>query len=285
MARVLCVGIATLDIVNMVEAYPPEDSEVRALSQQVRAGGNASNTAQVLAQLGAEAHWVGNLSDQPQAQLVRDAFSRFGVDVSRAHVCEGKAMPISYVTLSKETGSRSIVHFRDMPEYAAEDFQQLDIRSFDWVHFEGRAIDQLAPMMQRARGMCGVPISLEVEKPRAGIEALFDQADLLFFSRDYAQQQGFDSAQALLHQLPSGTLATCTWGALGAWAMDINGELLHEPAFQPTQVVDTLGAGDVFNAGMLQAISSGRTMAEALRSAARLAGEQCGRAGMALSDG
>jgi ketohexokinase len=284
MARILCVGIATLDIVNTVASYPPEDSEVRALSQQVRAGGNAANTARVLAQLGADTHWVGNLSDQPQAQVVRDAFAHAGVDASRAKVCEGAAMPTSYVTLSKANGSRSIVHYRDMPEYAAEDFLQLDIRSFDWVHFEGRALEQLQPMMERARGMCGVPISLEVEKPREGIEALFDEADILFFSRDYALQRGFDEAAALLEQLPRGALATCTWGEQGAWVRDFEGTLLHEPAHAPAEVVDTLGAGDVFNAGMLHAVSSGMPIAEALRSAVRLAGEQCGREGMELSD-
>ncbi len=280
MARVLCVGIATLDIVNLVENYPAEDSEVRALSQQLRAGGNAANTARVLAQLGADTHWVGNLSDQPEVQVVRDAFAHFGVDASNARVCAGSALPTSYVTLSKATGSRSIVHYRDMPEYAAEDFLQLDIRSFDWVHFEGRALEQLVPMMRRARGMCGVPVSLEVEKPRAGIEELFDEADLLFFSRDYAQKSGFDSAQTLLKQLPRGTLATCTWGDQGAWALDFEGNLLHAPAHAPGKVVDTLGAGDVFNAAMLYAMSEGVQMGQALQSAVRLAGEHCGREGL-----
>jgi len=283
-ARVLCVGVATLDIVNLVDNYPAEDSEVRALSQQLRAGGNATNTALVLARLGAESHWVGNLSDQSQAQVVRDAFAHFGVDASRARVCEGSCLPTSYITLSKANGSRSIVHYRDMPEYAAEDFLQLDIRSFDWVHFEGRALEQLVPMMRRARGMCGVPISLEVEKPRPGIEDLFEEADLLFFSRDYAQKRGFASAQALLTQLPRGSLATCTWGDQGAWALDFEGKLLHAPAQQPGKVVDTLGAGDVFNAAMLHAVSTGMQLEEALQTAVCLAGEHCGREGLGMPD-
>jgi len=282
MARVLCVGIATLDIINLVDRYPAEDSEVRALSQEIRAGGNASNTAQVLAQLGTDSHWVGNLSDQPQASIVRDAFARFGVDASLGRLVEGSSMPTSYITLNQANGSRSIVHYRDMPEYAAESFLQLDLRLFDWVHFEGRAPGQLAPMMQRARGMCGVPISLEVEKPRDGIEELFDEADLLLFSRDYARQQGFDSAQALLKRLPGGTLATCAWGDQGAWAIDFEANLMHEPAHEPAEVVDTLGAGDVFNAGIVHALSNGLPMSEALQKAVRLAGRQCGRPGLEL---
>ena len=284
MARVLCVGVATLDIVNRVERYPAEDSEVRALAQQVRAGGNACNTARVLAQLGVEAHWAGNLSDQPQARLVQAAFDRVGVDYSRAVSIPGSVLPTSYITHSQATGSRSIVHYRDLPEYAAQDFLSLDLSPFDWVHFEGRATEQLAPMLRRARGMCGIPVSLEVEKPRVGIEALFDEVDVLFFARDYTVASGFDSAQALLASLPRGAVATCTWGECGAWALDFQGDLWHEPAHAPPTLVDTIGAGDVFNAGMLAALSAGVPVSESLRRANRLAGEQCGREGLELSN-
>lgn len=282
MARVLCVGIATLDIVNRVADYPEEDAEVRAMAQQQRAGGNACNTAQVLAQLGAEAHWVGNLSDN--AQVIQDAFARVGVDVSMATICPDTVTPTSYVTLSQASGSRTIVHYRDMPEYSAQDFSCLDLRSFDWIHFEGRAPQQLAQMMQRARGVCGMPVSLEVEKPREGIEALFEEADWLFFSKDYATQKGYPDAQALLQDLPIGVPATCTWGDQGAWMRTPEGELLHEPAWQPAQVVDTLGAGDVFNAALIHALSQGGAVQQALGAAVVLAGEQCGREGVVLGD-
>ena len=280
MARVMCVGIATLDIINRVEQYPAEDSEVRALAQSQRMGGNAANTATVLAQLGAQAFWVGNLA-QP-AEIVERDFARYGVDTSLAVRLPDAVMPTSYILLSEASGSRSIVHFRDLPEYHAKHFLKMDLRGFDWVHFEGRAIDQLVPMLWRARGMCGLPVSLEVEKPRRGIEELFEQADLLLFSRDYAQAQGFSDAAALLRSLPQGVLATCAWGAQGAWAIDQDSRLLHVAAPPLDSVVDTIGAGDVFNAAMVHALSSGRTMEQALRAAVSLASLQCTREGLEL---
>lgn len=282
MSRVMCVGIATLDIINRVERYPDEDSEVRALAQSQRLGGNAANTATVLAQLGVQAFWVGNLA-QP-AEIIEQGFARHGVDISLAVRIQDAVMPTSYILLSRANGSRSIVHFRDLPEYCAEDFLELDLRSFDWVHFEGRAVDQLVPMLWRARGMCGLPVSLEVEKPRNGIETLFEQADLLLFSRGYAQARGFADAAAFLRSLPQGVLATCTWGPQGAWAIDHDGRLLHAsaPATQP--VIDTIGAGDVFNAAMVHALSSGYTVDQALEAAVSRASLQCTREGLDLPD-
>ena len=47
MAKILAVGIATLDIINTVDRYPEEDSEIRALSQHQTRGGNATNTLRV----------------------------------------------------------------------------------------------------------------------------------------------------------------------------------------------------------------------------------------------
>ena len=277
----MCVGTATLDIINRVPQYPAEDSEVRALAQSQRMGGNAANSAVVLAQLGAQAFWVGNLAES--TPIADRSFDRHGVDASLAVRIPDSVMPTSYVLLSEANGSRSIVHFRDLPEYSAENFLALDLRSLDWVHFEGRAIDQLVPMLWRARGMCGLPVSLEVEKPRDGIEGLFEQADLLLFSRAYAEAKGFTDAPALLGSLPQGVLATCTWGAQGAWAVDHESRLLHEAAPSLEAVVDTLGAGDVFNAAMVHALSSGRTVVQALQAAVALASSQCTRQGLTLA--
>jgi len=278
MTHVLCVGNATLDIVNLLESYPDEDSEIRALSQSVRMGGNAANTARVLAHLGNEVQWLGNLSDQPQAAIIELALQRCGVSYEHAKYLPG-SLPTSYISLSQRNGSRSIVHHRDLAEYAAEDFAGLNLYGFDWVHFEGRAVDQLKVMMLRARNMCGLPLSLEVEKARPGIETLFGLADVLFFSHDYARTKGFFDAETFLLDLPVDTIASCTWGDGGAWVRDESGEVHHAIAFEPVRIVDTIGAGDVFNAAMVHGLTSGQGVVEALQAAVILAGEHCGHEG------
>ncbi len=281
MARILCVGVATLDIINQVARYPQEDSEVRALTQARRVGGNAANTATVLAQLGDQAAWAGNLGDRPEVERICGYFDRYGVDHDLAQRVNG-GVPTSYVTLSRETGSRTIVHFRDLPEYRAEHFLTLDLGLFEWVHFEGRAVSELTHMMAYARGRYGLPVSLEVEKPREGIEALFEHADLLLFSGDYLRARGDREPAGFLQALPPGAAATCTQGARGAWGRDAEGHLIHAPAWRPARVIDTLGAGDVFNAGMLHGRCRGWSMAQALELANRLAGEKCGREGVTI---
>ncbi len=288
MARILAVGNATLDIINIVDSYPHEDQEVRAEAQQRRRGGNATNTLAILAQLGHHGHWAGTVADEPDGQAILDDLHDYGVDTSAvSHQSQGK-VPTSYITLNRQNGSRTIVHYRDLPEYQADDFAAIDLAPFDWLHFEGRNLEQLQRMMADARARRpDLPISIEVEKARPQIEQFFNSADYLFFSRDFAQARGFKQAEAFLHamhqQAPHAQLS-CTWGAGGAYAMDASGRLFYAAATTLERVVDTLGAGDTFNGGMIDALVRGESLKEALLYATGVAGRKCGVYGLRLQD-
>jgi ketohexokinase len=279
MATILAVGIATIDIINHVSQFPAEDDEVRAVSQLIARGGNATNTLVVLSQLGHHCHWSGVLIDEPDSLIVKQDLERHQINFGHClRLAEGK-MPTSYITLSEATASRTIVHHRDCPELPFAHFKHLDISAFDWVHFEGRNIEELEKMLRWLRQHHPeIGCSLEVEKPRPGIEALFPLVDLLMFSRPYAQSQGFDSAKDFLKAQRAPGLMSCSWGEQGAWLR--SGELeVHSPAFPPEKVVDTLGAGDTFNAGLISALVNGDSPEQALSLACQLAGRKCGQFG------
>lgn len=284
MARILAVGNATLDIINLVDHYPQEDDEVRAQSQQHCRGGNATNTLVVLSQLGHDCTWAGTLAAEPDAETIKDDLLEHHIDLSAVHTVEHGKVPTSYVTLSRSNGSRTIVHFRDLPEYPSDHFAAIDLHRFDWIHFEGRNLVQVKQMLERVRQeQPQLPCSIEVEKSREGIEQLFPYADLLMFSQDFARHQGFDNAGEFLRHMHDNGLSaqmSCTWGDKGANAVDRHGEMLNAPATPIEKVVDTLGAGDVFNAGLIDQLVQGQSLATALNEASQLAGRKCGVYGL-----
>ena len=73
-----------------------------------------------------------------------------------------------------------------------------------------------------------------------------------------------DTAEALARALATdGRVAIARLGAQGALAI-AGEEVVRVPAFR-VDVVDTLGAGDVFNGGFIAAMIEGYTLEESLR--------------------
>ncbi len=280
MARILVTGIATLDIINQVSHYPDEDEELRAEAQYLRRGGNASNTASVLVQLGDSCRLACSLADDMGGRFIVDDLRRRGIEFDPGMILMSGATPTSYITLNRQNGSRTIVHYRDLSELSFHQFDTLTLDGHDWFHFEARNCHATRRMMNKASQL-GRPLSLEVEKQRPDLDQLFPLADVIMFSRAFALQRGFENAeQCLRHfaeQWPDKRLS-CTWGGEGAWALQ-SGTLMHSPAFPPEQLVDTIGAGDTFNAGLIHSLAQESSLPRALTYACRLAGRKCGQLG------
>ena len=281
MSNILAVGVATLDIISLVKTYPEEDSEIRALTQRRARGGNAANTLVILSQLGHAAHWAGVLPQSSDADWVAADLQRYGVCLDAvSHVKQG-SLPVSHILLSQATGSRSIVHYRNLPEYSLDQFKSLNLAAFDWVHFEGRNVPDLGKMLEMVKRK-GMACSLEVEKPREGMEKLFHWPDVLLFSRNYVQHKGFDSAESFLQQAKfKNQKIFVSWGEQGAWAKAGQQQMLH-CRHKVSKVVDSVGAGDVFNAGVIHGLCSGQALAEVLNTASHLAAQHCARQGFDL---
>ena len=281
---ILGVGCAALDIVSEVASYPDEDGEVRALAQSRRLGGNAANTLSVLSQLGHACAWCGTLGDDPASEEILTALRGQGIDTRPVRRWSGKQAPLSCVTLSRATGSRTIVHYRDLPELAAADFARVPLACLAWLHCEGRhPVETVHLLRDAARRRPDLPISLEIEKPRPDIECLFIGPRVLIFARAYALAQGFHDPVAFLAAQWPRTMAECLflpWGAAGAYGQAREGPLHFAPARAPATVVDTLGAGDVFNAALIDGLVAGLGLEALLARATALAGHKCGRQGL-----
>ncbi|NP_001002636.1 ketohexokinase [Danio rerio] len=286
--KILCIGLVCLDIINVVDKYPEEDTDTRCVSQRWQRGGNASNTCTVLSLLGAPCAFMGSLAPGPVADFVLSDFQMYKIDISLLLEHAECSFPASVVISSVTTGSRTILHMnRNLPDVSVEDFSKVDLSQYKWVHWEGRNADEQVKMIERVREYNKkqdeknrIAISVEIEKTREPLYQLFPLGDLVFVSKDVAQHFGFDSAAAALKgfsgRLKKGATLICAWAEKGADAMGPDGVIIHSDAFPPEQLVDTLGAGDTFNASVLYSLSKGGSLQDALTFGCQIAGKKCG---------
>jgi ketohexokinase len=143
-------------------------------------------------------------------------------------------------------------------------------------------------MIERVRRECPqTAISVEIEKPRLELERLLQPVAVLLFSRAFIQSQRAGEEQAppwdflAERQRTSGAgLCVAPWGAEGAYAVSAAGEQLFAPAVPPEHLRDTLAAGDVFNAALIDGLLRDLSAADALAGANRVAGFKCGHPGI-----
>lgn len=277
MAKILCVGIATLDIINEVQYYPEEDNEIRILAQDKRRGGNATNTAAVLSQLGHQCDWAGTLVNELDSQTILSDLDSHQISYEHCHFLEQGKIPTSYITLSKESGSRTISHYRDLPEYSFEDFKHINLSVYDWIHFEGRNVCETQKMMNWCKQEYpSIPLSVEIEKKRDLIQSLIEPADIVLFSKQYALSLANTSAQKFCRQLSACYLDKtfiCAWGDAGAGG-SFNQKYHWQYALN-IKPVDTLAAGDVFNAGIIDQQIKHQSLNQCIQFACQLAGKKC----------
>ncbi|KAI9220756.1 Ribokinase-like protein [Blastocladiella britannica] len=303
---VLLVGGAYIDLVLHVPEFPAEDDKLRATKVDRRTGGNAFNTACVLAQISPPAAAVAIVSPAGTGgdDLLGPTADRLGFTyLPLTH--PNHLHPTAYIIASAATKSRTIVNHATLPALddaglrtvlASSEHLRLDHAA--WVHFEGRPnVDDIRTMIDSVRDAAPstVRISVELERPnRPGLDSLIPLADMVVVSREYAVAHGrrpllpeshdhahldpsvvddtsswplearlsLDWARSwLLPKLCPGAVAFMPMGSLGAVAVQRtrtdSGQTRLMSAYEPAlavDVVDTIGAGDAFNAGAIAAL-------------------------------
>ncbi|XP_029522187.1 ketohexokinase isoform X3 [Oncorhynchus nerka] len=286
--KILCIGLVCLDIINVVDKYPEEDTDTRCLSQRWQRGGNASNSCTVLSLLGAPCAFMGSLAPGHVADFVLDDFQKYQIDISLLSEHPHSSFPTSMIISNVTTGTRTILHMnRNLPDVSAADFSKVDFSQYKWIHWEGRNAEEQVKMIQQVE-LCNntlpqqhrITVSVEIEKTREPLYQLFHYGDVVFVSKDVAMHFGFHSAasalKGLYHRVKKGAVLICAWAEKGADAMGPDGIVVHSDAFPPEAVVDTLGAGDTFNASVIYTLSNGGGVQEALTFGCQVAGRKCG---------
>jgi 2-dehydro-3-deoxygluconokinase len=237
----------------------------------VHVAGAESNLAIALARLGKRTAWFSRLPNTPLGQRALRFIAQGGVDVSDVLCVPDERMGLLF--LERGAPPRPTRVWYDRADSAASKLRPSDLptarlATARWLHFTGitpALSDSCAATCHAAVTFArqnGLKIAFDVnyrsllwtpQRARAALTPFCQAADLVFIAKRDATAlfatQGDAAAQAeQLQQLWSGTVIV-TDGERGAAARSADGTA--RCAAFPVQVVDRLGAGDAFAAGVL----------------------------------
>jgi sugar/nucleoside kinase (ribokinase family) len=240
-------------------------------------GGSAAITACGAARLGLSTRLVSIVGDDAFGRFMRESLVERGVDISRVEVDRERSTGVSVIFV--HDGDRAILTaLGTIPELAAAAIDGESLRTVRHVHVTPlfllrRLRPGLAKLLAEARAS-GATTSLDPnwdpeEEWNGGFEEALTEADVFFANGEEVRRiAGTDETEDAARTLAAqGPLVVVKLGSEGALAV-AGDEAFRAPAL-PVDVVDTVGAGDSFNAGFLAGLLTGRSPQESLTLACR----------------
>jgi sugar/nucleoside kinase (ribokinase family) len=250
-------------------------------------GGSAANTIAGLAALGARTAYVGKVKDDQLGAIFAHDLRAQGADYATPlapgdHPHEtGRCM-----ILVTGDGERSMNTYLGVSEFLApDDIDEAGMAAADWIFLEGyrydgpdsiAAFEKAVRAARHAGGRVGITLSdpFCVERHRDEfLRMIRADVDLLVANEHELKSlyltDDLDAAMARARaEVP---LTACTVGARGAHVLAGDAHV-HVPA-APVDVVDATGAGDLFAAGFLHGLTTGRDWETCARMGNLAAGE------------
>lgn len=262
----LCCGLATLDVSQVVERMPGPDEKVVAERLSVTFGGPAANAAATAVALGVPTRLVTALGSGPVAELIRAELIAAGVQVVDLAAGTDAQPPVSTVLITRSTGQRAVasVNSVGMPALPEPGPDVWDgVRA---VLVDGHHLGAAVPVATRAR-RSGIPVVLDGGSWKQGLGELLAEVDHAVLSADFRLPDGSDADMLDRWQLRSLARSSGA-GPVRLWVG--HGAPVDLPVPE-VDVVDTLGAGDVLHGALAAEMVRGSGIDTALRSGIEVA--------------
>jgi aminoimidazole riboside kinase len=274
MHNVIVVGDANVDI---IVPYPKFLNQDRTLVEYptpvMQGGGTSANTAVALARLGVPTSFIGSIGDDQYGRYIKKDFQNEGIDISDL-IIEPGLNTVGVFAFIDENGERYLWGWpREKQAFKVIDKEKISfekIREADWVHSSGMALvydtsarKTILKIFKEARE-AGVPTSfdlnlrvdskkLDPEYKKAIIKIIKYTTYLLGSgTKEFAylgeEKDWEKNALRFVTEERTVIIRNGKEGSLG-----ISKEEEQSARGFPVKVEDTVGAGDVYNAGFIAA--------------------------------
>ncbi|MBS7654415.1 MAG: carbohydrate kinase [Candidatus Bathyarchaeia archaeon] len=272
------VGIGEV-LVDFVSTEPV--SYIEALTFKKCFGGAPMNTLVGVTRLGSTAGAITVVGDDPFGQFLLRELKNNGVDVSRVRIKKNARTTLAFVANEPETGERTFIFYRT-PWVRGTSVDALSSKDVDFGYISSSRILHVSGFALSGNPSRRAIFSAIIHARKEGVKVSFDPtlrldvwrsenvirriyrkvlklSNIATFSREESEfmfgVQNPDEAadKALKHGVE---VVGIKLGERGSLVKTSDGERIYMPAFK-VKAVDTTGAGDGWNAGLLVGLLKG----------------------------
>ncbi len=266
----LCIGHAAYDLCMVVNAYPPENSKTETDLLIESGGGPAANAAWVLARWGVATALAARVGTDQYGRRALSELHQAGVDCRLMKGRKARETPVSFITVNRGNGSRTIINRKPPTPPLKLSARQLRGLNPKLLLFDGHELEASLAAMKAFPSAITL---LDAGSLREGTRTLAGRVEYLVCSERFARQvtriQNVSHSWARclrrLRQL-NGRVVVVTLGDRGL-IYDDGRRRGRLPATR-VKTVDTTGAGDLFHGALGYALLRGMELEDALRWAA-----------------
>lgn len=267
------VGLSTIDILYSVDHFPKNNVKIAANSQEVFVGGPASNAAVAFAHLGGQASLVTTVGRHPLSQMIRDELQKSAIRPVDLNPQFDEVPVISSVAIDKK-GNRNVVSAnaaRIITPQAVVDAALLKDARILLV--DGHYMQACQAWAQAAQAR-NTPVVFDGGSWKEGTAELLKHVHTAICSADFKPpgSKSKDDVIQFLKDAGVKNIAITDGAESIQFASGTSAGTMRVPQ---VDVIDTMGAGDVFHGAYCYFISIGRGFVESLAEAAATASESC----------
>ncbi len=257
MSKVLCVGIATVDTIVLVEKYPAANERVVALDSIRAVGGPATTAAVALARLGVETALSCVIGDDDAGRFVFETLKREGIDTQHVVVDKSVRTATGTIVVSKSEQTRAIM----VQPHSQRPSKPTNINDYQWIHVDQFGMQTIKDWGVKRGGATKLSIDIGYETP--GLNAA--DYDLYAPSENITTDVSTAARDRNIVVVSKG-------GEGSVYSNGIDSGVV--PAIK-AEIVSTLGAGDVFHGALVATQVWNKPIAEAVAIANAVAGLSC----------
>ena len=280
MKKIVGLGACVYDTLIKCNAYPTEDTKMKANQITVSGGGPVGNALVVASKLGMSAKVIGGFANDEAGKYLIGDFNKYGVNTDSVVIKDNATSFVSYILLSEKEGTRTCVFDRGTVVDEESNVSLSAIDDVDVLHLDGNYLKGAISAAKYAKSK-GVAVSLDAGGLYEGIETLLPYVDILIPSSEFilglTKKTDIEEAMIETYAKYKPKVFAVTDGKNGGYYYD-DGKLVHYDAFS-IETIDSNGAGDTFHGAFLYAYFNGRNVGQACEFASATSAYKCGFVG------